>query len=213
MTSTQLLCHYDPGKRLIMLCDASSYGVAAVLSYRMPNGDDKPIAFPSKTLTPAERSYPHLKKEALAIIFGVKKIHEYCFGRFFTIKTDHKPLLGLIGERKGIPVNSAARIQKWSLFLSNYQYKLVYRSSNENANADALRRLPLPGTNKTKEDKNCFRINLSKLDNSPVHSKEVEIESRRDNIIARVLESVLTGNWGLCENTFRTLIVERISLG
>ena len=34
-----------------------------------------------------------------------------------------------------------------------------------------------------------------------MHSKEVEIESRRDNIIARVLESVLTGNWGLCENS------------
>ena len=114
---------------------------------------------------------------------------------------DHKPLLGLIREKKGIPVNLTARIQRWLLFLSNYQYKLVYRFGNKNANVDALSRLPLPGTNKTKKDRNCFGKNLLQLDNSPVHSKEVEIESRRDNIIARVFESVLTGNWGLCENS------------
>ena len=82
----------------------------------MPNGDDRPIAFTSKTLTPAKRNYCHLEKEALAIIFGVKKFLEYCFGRFFTIQTDHKSLLGLIGEKKGIPFNSASLIQRWSLF-------------------------------------------------------------------------------------------------
>ena len=41
---------------------------------------------------------------------------------------------------------------------------------------------------------------MLQLDNSPVHSKEVETETRRDKIIACVLESVLTGNWELCEN-------------
>ena len=125
LTSTQVLSHYDPAKPLTMSCDASSYGIAAVLSHRMPNGDDRPIAFASKTLTPAERNYCHVNKEILAIIFEVKKFHEYCFGRFFTIQTDHKPLLGLIGEKRGIPVKSTARIQRWSLFLSNYQYELV----------------------------------------------------------------------------------------
>ena len=73
---------------------ASPYGIAAVFSHRMPNGDDRPIAFALKTLTPAKRNYCHLKKEALTIVFGVKNFHEYCFGRFFTIQTDHKPLLG-----------------------------------------------------------------------------------------------------------------------
>ena len=91
MTSTQVLSHYDPAKPLIMSCDASPYGIAAVLSHRMPNCDDRPIAFASKTLTPAEQNYCHLKKEALAIIFGVKKFHEYCFGSFLLFKqtTNH----------------------------------------------------------------------------------------------------------------------------
>ena len=54
MTSTQVLSHYDPAKPLIMSCDASPYGTAAVFSHRMPSGDDHPIALALKTLTPAE---------------------------------------------------------------------------------------------------------------------------------------------------------------
>ena len=64
LTSTQVLSYYDPAKPLIMSCDASPYGIAAVLSHRMPNCDDRPIAFTSKTWAPAERNYCHLKKEA-----------------------------------------------------------------------------------------------------------------------------------------------------
>ena len=41
LPSTQALSHYDPEKPLIMSCDASPYGIAAVLSHRMPNGDDR----------------------------------------------------------------------------------------------------------------------------------------------------------------------------
>ena len=128
----------------------------------------------------------------------------------FAIQTNHKPLLGLIGEKKGIPVNLAARIQRWSLFLSNYQCELVYRSGNENAIVDALSRLPLPGTNQTEEDRNCFGINLLQLVDSPVDSMEVEIESRRDNAIARVLESVLTGNWGCLLWSSRVVVPLRL---
>ena len=76
-----------------------------------------------------------------------------------------------------------------------------YQTTSMNQSTNALSRLPLPGTNKTEEDRNCFGINLLQLDNSPVHSKEVETESRRDYIIASVLESDLTGNWELCENS------------
>ena len=41
LPSAQALSHYDPEKPLIMSCDASPYGIAAVLSHRMPNGDDR----------------------------------------------------------------------------------------------------------------------------------------------------------------------------
>ena len=76
-----------------MSCDISTYRVAAVLPYKMPTGEDRPIAFASKTLVQVEQNYSHFEKEALAVVFGVKIFHEYCFGRLFTIQTDHRPLL------------------------------------------------------------------------------------------------------------------------
>ena len=71
---------------------------------------------------------------------------EYLYGRAFTIYTDHKPLMSLFSEIRCIPPLASARIQRWALTLSAYQYTIVYRAGKDNTNADALSRLPLPDT-------------------------------------------------------------------
>ncbi|CAG2201443.1 unnamed protein product [Mytilus edulis] len=93
--SASVLVHFDPKKKLILACDASPYGLGAVLSHKMDDGSDKPIAYTSRTLTSAEKNYSVLEKESLAIIFGIKKFHQYLYGHPVTIITDHKPLIGL----------------------------------------------------------------------------------------------------------------------
>ena len=105
-----LLVHFDPSKPLILACDASPYGVGAVLSHTMGDGTERPIAYASRTLTDAEKRYSQIEKEGLAIVFGVKKFHSYLFGRSFTIESDHQPLSFLFGEKKGIPSLASARI-------------------------------------------------------------------------------------------------------
>ena len=50
----------------------------------------------------AELKYAQINKESVAIIFGITKFHKYLVGHKFTIYTDHKPLIYLFGENKGI---------------------------------------------------------------------------------------------------------------
>lgn len=110
--------HYDPKLLIRLAADASAYGVGAVISHVMPDGCKRPIALTSRTLSSSERNYSQVEKEALALIFGVKRFHIYLYGRRFTLITDHKPLLSILGPKKGIPQLAAARLQRWTYLLS-----------------------------------------------------------------------------------------------
>ncbi|PFX22103.1 Retrovirus-related Pol polyprotein from transposon 17.6 [Stylophora pistillata] len=142
LQSTPLLAHYDPKKPVRLAIDSSSFGLGAVLSHISEDGEEKPIAFASRTLSSSEQNYSMIEKEALAIIFGVKKFHQYLFGQRFTFLTDHKPLTYILGPKRGIPVLAASRLQRWSIQLAAYTYDIEYRASKNHGNADALSRLP-----------------------------------------------------------------------
>ena len=108
LVSTEVLAHYDPTLELRFTADASAYGVGAVLSHVMSDGTEQPIAFASHTLSSAEQNYAQVEKEALSLIFGIKRFHSYIYGRRFTLVTDYKPLTTKLGPKKGVPPLTAS---------------------------------------------------------------------------------------------------------
>ncbi|KAL5469129.1 hypothetical protein EMCRGX_G030333 [Ephydatia muelleri] len=113
------------------------------MSHQLKDGSERPIAYASRTLAPAEAKYSQIEKEGLAIVFGVKKFHQYLVGRSFTIYSDHKPLQYLFSETRPVPPMASSRIQRWALTLSAYNYRIVFKSGDSQPNADAFSRLPL----------------------------------------------------------------------
>ena len=57
-------------------------------------------------------------------MYAVKKFHRFIHGRTFILQTDHKPLLSIFGSKKGVPTHSANRLQRWSVILLNYNFKI-----------------------------------------------------------------------------------------
>lgn len=71
----KILVPFNPKLPLILAVDASPYGIGAVLSHQYPDGTERVIQYASNSLTETQKKYAQIDKEALAIIFGVKKFH------------------------------------------------------------------------------------------------------------------------------------------
>lgn len=115
--------------------------MGAALLHKYEDGTTKPIAHASRTLLPAEKNYSQIEKEALSIVFGVKKYHRFLHGRSFVLQTDHKPLLSIFGGKKGIPTHTANRLRRWGVTLLNYHFRMEYVKSKEHGHVDGLSRL------------------------------------------------------------------------
>ena len=72
------------------------------------------------------------------MVVGVKRFHQYLYGRQFVIISDHKPLMHILNTSKAIPTMASARIQRWAITLSAYTYTINYKCGEEHANADAM---------------------------------------------------------------------------
>lgn len=56
LTSDSVLVQYSKHLSLVLAYDASLYEVGAVLSHKLPNGSEAPIAFFSRTLSSTEHN-------------------------------------------------------------------------------------------------------------------------------------------------------------
>ena len=146
LIDTVMLKTPDFSKPFQLQTDASDVGVGAVLNQ---GGDqDQPIAYFSRKILDRERNYSTIEKECRAIVLGVKAFATYLIGKPFILQTDHRAHTWLLTFQ-----DKNMRLTRWNLALQPYTFEIQHRKGRDNANADALSRLP----RKDKTDQ-CFTL-------------------------------------------------------
>ncbi|CAG9137758.1 unnamed protein product [Plutella xylostella] len=197
LLNAPVLAHFDPELETVVTCDASPYGVSAVLAQRTREGAERPVLHASRTLSAAEKNYAQICREGLAVIFAVTKFHDYLYGRHFTLVTDCKPLASIFSENKGIPSMAASRLQRWAVILSAYDYKIKCISSKQNCVADSLSRIPV--VEDIKHSRTESYLNFITTD-SPIDHRAVAKSTAKDLLLQRVVHAIRT-NWQYCTDT------------
>jgi len=82
------------------------------------------VAFASRSLSSAEQRYAQIEKEALEICWACEKFHCFLAGLQFTVETDHKPLLSILGEKE--LAKEYVRVQQFRLRMMSFTYNVVF---------------------------------------------------------------------------------------
>ena len=196
LSSDLLLTNYDPSLEISLTTDASEYGIGAVITHIFPDGSQKAIAHASRSMTSTEKNYGQIEKEGLAIVFAVKHFHKMLYGREFSLITDHKPLISIFGSKKGIPVCTANRLQRWATTLLGYNFKIRYLSTDKIGHADALSRL-ISSQRKSTEDivistvsvePDILAVFATTVRALPVTAKMIQEATSSDPVLQKVLD-------------------------
>ena len=129
--------------------DACAYGLGAVY-FQKHDGDWRPIAYASRSLTETETRWAIIEKEMLGICFGISRFRDFIIGLpSFEIWTDHSPLVSLLNVKKidELPM----RLQRLRLRIAGLPFNVRYVKGSTHYSADCLSRSPLPFTDADRE--------------------------------------------------------------
>lgn len=118
----------------ILQCDASGYGLGAVLSQEI-EGQEHVICYLSRSLTANERKFTTTERECLSVIWAIEKLRCYLEGAKFSVITDHHSLLWLNNLK-----DPQGRLGRWALRLQQFDFDLIHRKGREHVVPDCLSR-------------------------------------------------------------------------
>jgi len=140
LTKSPILALFDPNCETTVSADASSYGLGAVTLQRQQSGENRPVAYISRSLTPTEERYAQIEKEALALTWACERFSDYLIGLHFHIETDHKPLVPLFSSK--LLDEMPLRVQRFRMRMMRFSFEISHVPGNRLIIADALSRAP-----------------------------------------------------------------------
>ena len=187
ITSSPVLALFNPKSSTVVSADASSYGLGAVLLQRQPQGELKPVAYISRSLSTTEQRYAQIEKESLAFTWACEIFADYLIGLKFHIYTDHKPLVPLFSAKnlEELP----ARVQRFRLRMMRFNFTISRVPGKQLTIADMLSRAPSkpPDTDdyKLEQDSQVFVNNV--IESLPASEQQLQRikESRQNDQICR----------------------------
>ena len=193
MSSTPVLAPFSLESDTLLSTDASSYGLGAALLQRC-EGEWRPVAFASRTLSESEKRYAQIEKEALAVCWASDKFHYYLAGRKFVIETDHKPLVAILGEKElsKLPL----RVQRFRLKMLTHDYIVRYTPGPKLVLADALSRAPV-GSSKCNNEETRWVLSLVEDMAISAGRRRTLQEATASDEVSRLLIAYSSTRWPL----------------
>ncbi|CAA9997997.1 unnamed protein product [Nesidiocoris tenuis] len=191
LSSKNTLVHYNPALKLVVYADASERGIGGVLCQRNSDGEERPIAFTSRKLSKTEQHYSVIDREALAIVHTVRKFDQYLYGRKFILRTDHKPLIYIFGDRIELPKLAFSRVSRWAVMLNEFDFTIEFIPGKENSPADVLSRLPID----VEEDLCDFgnKIAQTRLQDLAISRRLLKTRIQADLTLSKVCQYISEG--------------------
>ena len=119
---------FEPTQPTIITTDAFGDGLGAALQ-QIQFGKLVPIAYASRTLSPAERNYATNERETLGVLWALEHCESYLLGRKFTFRCDHKPLQSLLQH---FSLRKRDKFIRWSERLSRFNFELQFVTGASN---------------------------------------------------------------------------------
>ena len=95
LTTPPILAHPNYELPMEIHCDASNYGIGAVL-VQQHEGKERVLAYASRLLSSPENYYSVSEKECLALVWFLRKFRSYIWGLKVNVVTDHHSLCWLL---------------------------------------------------------------------------------------------------------------------
>lgn len=138
LCTAPILSIYDYNKPVFIETDASFKGIGATLKQPQEDGILHPVAYYSRKLSEREKRLDIIHLECKAIKDAIKFWQYYLIGRHFTVCSDHKPLENLKTKARSDEI-----LGDLILYLSQFNFSIIYKKGKENILADLLSRNPV----------------------------------------------------------------------